>query len=117
MKLRKRSNSTLNITIPKKSKIEPSWGDRLPTVDERSNAYNFYREAFKEKRLIEFFCEYLHAQNRTKEEWFVKNSVTWRVSKTACAIARILTNGNLMPEESIKFMDNHIKELERKIED
>lgn len=117
MKLRKRTNSSINISFPKKEKSEPMWGNRLPTLDEYYSALAYYRETYKEKDLIDFLYEYLKKENRTKEAWVVKNSIPWRVSSTVCAAARIMFNGNLMPDDSLKFMNNHLEELKGKIED
>jgi hypothetical protein len=77
-----------------------------------TEALNWYNYMFEHEETRPWLFEYLKKHDYSKNDVAaIKKLPKYRVSKTMCSVARILLNGNELPEVNMEYFNNSLKEL------
>ncbi len=77
-----------------------------------TEALNWYNYMFEQEETRPWLFEYLKKHDYSKTDVAaIKKLPKYRVTKTLCSVARILLNGNELPEANMGYFNNSLKEL------
>lgn len=77
-----------------------------------TEALNWYNYMYEQEETRPWLFEYLKKHNYSKADVAaIKKLPKYRVSKTLCSVARILLNGNELPEKNMTYFTNTLQEL------
>lgn len=77
-----------------------------------TDALNWYNYMFEQEETRDWLFEYLKKNNYAKSDIAaIRKLPKYKVTKTACSVARILLNGNVLPEKNMDYFRNTIQEF------
>ena len=75
-----------------------------------TDALNWYNYMFEQEETRDWLFEYLKKNDYTKSDIAaIRKLPKYKVTKTACSVARILLNGNVLPEKNMEYFRNTIQ--------
>lgn len=82
------------------------------TVKGFTEALNWYNYMYEHEETRPWLFEYLKKLNYSKADVAaIRKLPKYKVSKTLCSVARILMNGNVLPERNMQYFNDTLKEL------
>lgn len=77
-----------------------------------TDALNWYNYMYEQDEVRDWLFDYLKKHGYTKDQIAaIKRLPKYKVPKTTCSVARILANGNELPEKSISYFRNTVSDL------
>jgi hypothetical protein len=77
-----------------------------------TDALNWYNYMFEQEETRDWLFEYLKKNEYAKSDIAaIRKLPKYKVTKTACSVARILLNGNVLPEKNLVYFRNTIQSL------
>lgn len=94
-----------------KSIDEKHYGPEPIVIGSFTDALNWYNYMGSDDDAREWFFQYLK-QNYTKSDIaFIRKLPKWKISKTLGSVARILSNGNILPERNMDYFKKGVENL------
>lgn len=77
-----------------------------------TDALNWYNYMFEQEETRDWLFEYLKKNDYAKSDIAaIRKLPKYKVTKTACSVARILLNGNQLPEKNLTYFRNTVQSL------
>lgn len=75
-------------------------------------ALNWYNYMFEPEQTRDWLFDYMKKNDYSKQDIAaIKRLPKYKVNKTVCTVARILMNGNVLPERNMDYFNNSIQEM------
>lgn len=82
------------------------------TIKGFTEALNWYNYMYEQEETRPWLFEYLKKLNYSKADVAaIRKLPKYKVSKTLCSVARILLNGNTLPEKNMRYFNDTLNEL------
>ena len=94
-----------------KSFDEKHYGSEPIVIKSFTDALNWYNYMGSDDDAREWFFEYLKKNYTKNDIALIKKLPKWKISKTLGSIARILSNGNVLPEKNVDYFKNGVQAL------
>ena len=109
VKLKAKPKQKSRATI--KSIDEKHYGPEPIVVTNLTDALNWYNYMGSNDDARDWLFEYMKKNYVKSDIAFVKKLPKWKISKTLGGVARVLSNGNVLPEQSMERFRNSVQEL------
>lgn len=77
-----------------------------------TDALNWYNYMFEQEETRDWLFEYLKKNDYAKSDIAaIRKLPKYKITKTTCSVARILLNGNSLPEKNLVYFRNTVKSL------
>lgn len=96
-----------------KSFDDKAYGPEPIQIKNFTDALNWYNYMSDEDQSRDWFFTYVKKNYTKGEVAALRKLPKWKISKTLGSVARILTNGNELPQKNMDYFDNSVKELVR----
>jgi hypothetical protein len=90
---------------------EKHYGPEPIVVSNLTDALNWYNYMGSSDDAREWFFDYLKKNYTKNDIAMIKKLPKWKVSKTLGGVARILTNGNVLPEQNMEYFKTNVQAL------
>lgn len=94
-----------------KSIDEKHYGPEPIVVTDITQALNWYNYMGSDDDAREWFFTYLKKNYTKSDIASIKKLPKWKISKTLGSVARILSNGNVLPEKNMEYFKNGVQDL------
>ena len=94
-----------------KSFDDKAYGPEPIQIKNFTDALNWYNYMSDEDQSRDWFFTYVKKNYTKGEVAALRKLPKWKISKTLGSVARILTNGNELPQKNMDYFDNSVKEL------
>lgn len=94
-----------------KSFDDKAYGPEPIQIKSFTDALNWYNYMSDEDQSRDWFFIYVKKNYTKGEVAALRKLPKWKISKTLGSVARILTNGNELPQKNMDYFDNSVKEL------
>lgn len=94
-----------------KSIDDKAYGSEPIVIKSFSDALNWYNYMATDDQSREWFFAYMKKNYTKNDIAMVRKLPKWKVSKTLGNVARILLNGNALPQNNIDYFKNGVQEL------
>ena len=94
-----------------KSMDEKHYGPEPIVVTNFTDALNWYNYMGSDDDAREWFFDYLKKNYTKSDIAFIRKLPKWKISKTLGSVARILSNGNVLPEKNMEYFKNGVQDL------
>ena len=94
-----------------KSIDEKHYGPEPIVISSFTDALNWYNYMGSDDDAREWFFDYLKKNYTKSDIAFIKKLPKWKISKTLGSVARILSNGNVLPEKNMEYFKNGVQDL------
>ena len=94
-----------------KSIDDKAYGPEPIVITSLSDALNWYNYMATDDQSREWFFTYMKKNYTKNDIALVRKLPKWKVSKTLGNVARILLNGNELPQNNIDYFKNNVQEL------
>lgn len=94
-----------------KSIDEKHYGPEPIVVTDFTGALNWYNYMGSDDDAREWFFTYLKKNYTKSDITFIKKLPKWKISKTLGSVARILSNGNELPQKNLDYFKNGVQDL------
>lgn len=94
-----------------KSIDDKAYGPEPIVIKSFSDALNWYNYMATDDQSREWFFAYMKKNYTKNDIAMVRKLPKWKVSKTLGNVARILLNGNALPQNNIDYFKNGVQEL------
>lgn len=94
-----------------KSFDEKHYGSEPIVIGSFTDALNWYNYMGSDDDARDWFFAYLKKNNTKSDIEFIKKLPKWKISKTLGSVARILSNGNVLPEKNMEYFQNGVRAL------
>ena len=94
-----------------KSFDDKAYGPEPIQIKNFTDALNWYNYMSDEDQSRDWFFIYVKKNYTKGEVAALRKLPKWKISKTLGSVARILTNGNELPQKNMDYFDNSVKEL------
>ena len=109
VKLKAKPKQKSRATI--KSIDEKHYGPEPIVVTNLTDALNWYNYMGNDDDAREWFFDYMKKNYTKSDITFIKKLPKWKISKTLGSVARILTNGNVLPEKNTEYFKSNVQAL------
>jgi len=94
-----------------KSIDQKHYGSEPIVIQSFTDALNWYNYMGTDDEAREWFFDYLKKSYTKSEIALIRKLPKWKISKTLGSVARILTNGNVLPEKNMNYFKNGVQAL------
>lgn len=94
-----------------KSIDEKHYGPEPIVIGSFTDALNWYNYMGSEDDAREWFFDYLKKNYTKTDISLIKKLPKWKISKTLGSVARILSNGNVLPEKNMEYFKKSVQDL------
>ncbi len=94
-----------------KSIDDKAYGSEPVVITGYSNALNWYNYMSSEDQSRDWFFQYIKKNYTKSDIALIRKLPKWKISKTLGNIARILLNGNELPEKNMQYFNDSVKAL------
>ena len=94
-----------------KSIDEKHYGPEPIVIGSFTDALNWYNYMGSDDDAREWFFDYMKKSYTKSDIAFIKKLPKWKISKTLGSVARILSNGNVLPEKNMEYFKNGVQDL------
>ena len=94
-----------------KSFDDKAYGPEPIQIKNFTDALNWYNYMSDEDQSRDWFFTYVKKNYTKGEVAALRKLPKWKISKTLGSVARILTNGNELPQKNMDYFDNSVKDL------
>ena len=94
-----------------KSIDEKHYGPEPIVIDSFTDALNWYNYMGSDDDAREWFFTYVKKNYTKSDIAFIRKLPKWKISKTLGSVARILSNGNELPEKNMEYFKNGVQDL------
>lgn len=94
-----------------KSIDEKHYGPEPIVIGSFTDALNWYNYMGSDDDAREWFFTYLKKNYAKSDIAFIRKLPKWKISKTLGSVARILSNGNELPEKNMEYFKNGVQDL------
>jgi hypothetical protein len=94
-----------------KSIDDKAYGSEPVQITKLGDALNWYNYMATDDHSREWFFTYVKKNYTKTEVAALRKLPKWKISKTLGNVARILLNGNKLPQKNMDYFDNSVKDL------
>lgn len=94
-----------------KSFDDKAYGPEPIQIKNFTDALNWYNYMSDEDQSRDWFFTYVKKNYTKGEVAALRKLPKWKISKTLGSVARILTNGNVLPDRNMEYFDRSVKDL------
>lgn len=94
-----------------KSIDDKHYGPEPIVIGNFTDALNWYNYMGNDDDARDWFFEYVKKNYTKSDIAFIKKLPKWKISKTLGSVARILMNGNVLPEKNMNYFNDSVKAL------
>ena len=94
-----------------KSFDDKAYGPEPIQIKSFTDALNWYNYMSDEDQSRDWFFTYVKKNYTKGEVAALRKLPKWKISKTLGSVARILTNGNVLPDRNMEYFDRSVKDL------
>ena len=94
-----------------KSFDDKAYGPEPIQIKSFTDALNWYNYMSDEDQSRDWFFTYVKKNYTKGEVAALRKLPKWKISKTLGSVARILTNGNELPQKNMDYFDRSVKDL------
>jgi hypothetical protein len=94
-----------------KSIDDKAYGSEPIAITSFSDALNWYNYMATDDQSREWFFTYVKKNYSKTDVALLRKLPKWKISKTLGNVARILLNGNELPQKNLDYFDNGVKDL------
>lgn len=94
-----------------KSFDDKAYGPEPIQIKNFTDALNWYNYMSDEDQSRDWFFTYVKKNYTKGEVAALRKLPKWKISKTLGSVARILTNGNVLPDRNMDYFDRSVKDL------
>lgn len=94
-----------------KSLDDKAYGSEPIVISSFSDALNWYNYMATDDQSRDWFFDYMKKNYTKNDIALIKKLPKWKISKTLGSVARILSNGNELPEKNLDYFKTNVKDL------
>ena len=94
-----------------KSIDDKHYGPEPIVVSNFTDALNWYNYMGNDDDAREWFFDYMKKNYTKSDIAFIRKLPKWKISKTLGSVARILSNGNELPEKNVEYFKTNVQNL------
>jgi hypothetical protein len=94
-----------------KSIDDKAYGPEPIQIKDFTDALNWYNYMSDDEKSRDWFFTYVKKHYTKNEVAALRKLPKWKISKTLGSVARILTNGNKLPQNNMDYFDRSVKDL------